>query len=290
MPYRKVHRIADRAVPRYRDTFLASVARIRRQVTIPLVADDMANGILEPPARLFNLVDAIKFAKEVLQDPERVEGVYAEILSAAGRSVIEGAFDIHSPLVQWAARTMAGNLIRDVSAETKAAVRQIIYEAVRDGVAPREAAKLIRATIGLTRGQAGAVSRLAATLSDNPNRDRLVAKYGEKLLRTRALTIARTETIRASNKGQQLAWQEMVRDSLIDTSRFRQRWLVTPDDRLCPVCAPMDGKLVQLGGKFESNERGVLPSERESYSGATVESPPLHPRCRCALVGDFGDE
>lgn len=85
----------------------------------------------------------------------------------------------------------------------------------------------------------------------------------------RAELIARTETMRASNEGQQEAWDQAVEEGLL-TGNEEQEWIVTPDDRLCPECEPFDAVTAALGGTFEAD-------------GTESDGPPLHPRCRCTL-------
>lgn len=86
----------------------------------------------------------------------------------------------------------------------------------------------------------------------------------------RADLIARTETIAASVNGQQEAWDQAVDDGLL-TGDENQVWIVTPDDRLCEICEPLDGVEAPLGGVFESPD------------GDQYDGPPAHPRCRCAV-------
>lgn len=86
----------------------------------------------------------------------------------------------------------------------------------------------------------------------------------------RAEEIARTETMTASNVGQQEAWRQAADDGLL-TGQEKQEWIVTPDDRLCPDCEDVDGDQVGLDEQFHSEEFG------------DVDGPPLHPRCRCTV-------
>jgi SPP1 gp7 family putative phage head morphogenesis protein len=85
----------------------------------------------------------------------------------------------------------------------------------------------------------------------------------------RAETIARTETMRAANEGQIEAWQQAAETGLL-TGNESTEWITTPDDRLCPICEPLDGQTTALGGTFE-------------VDGDRVSSPPAHPRCRCTV-------
>lgn len=84
----------------------------------------------------------------------------------------------------------------------------------------------------------------------------------------RADTIARTETMRASNQGQLEAWNQAKQAGLL-LGNEQIEWITTPDDRLCPICEPLDGQKIAFGEQFD-------------VEGDKVYSPPAHPRCRCA--------
>ena len=272
-----VHTIADRYIDRFARTFVGSVTRMRQDVTTELVAADLALGLTNEPVNLLAVVDDLRIAKADEKD------AFASLLADAakielGRRGLRGAMTLQSPFVQDAAKRLTANLVTGVKAETKKAIRQVVFEAIRDGEAPAVSQKTLRRIVGLSQRDALAVKRLTGKLSDTQ-----LDRYAAKLLRQRALTIARTETIRAGNMGRQLGWKQMAADGLIDTKRFRQKWMVAHDDRLCPNCAPMDGKITSLGVSFEQTEQGVLPSERVPFAGTTVQTPPLHPRC---LPGD----
>lgn len=97
--------------------------------------------------------------------------------------------------------------------------------------------------------------------------DRIEELIGDK---ARAETIARTETMRASNRGQTELWDQATDAGLL-TGDEEKEWIVTPDDRLCAVCEPMDGETVPLTGRFTLN------------TGERVDEPPAHPNCRCTI-------
>jgi hypothetical protein len=288
---RGLHRVADRQVSQMTEALVESVKRIRSRITTSLVEQDIGQ---EPVGLLVLIDERLQFAKTA-EPSQRLEATIGTLLEdGAGVALAIGVdreeaarlathLKVKNPFMQQAAETLTASLIQGVTAESKKAVRQIMADAYRDGLAPAESAKLIRRVIGLTRGQAAAVKAREALSPQT------VDAFADKLLRHRARVIARTETMRAANRGQQEAWKAMVRDGLIDTRQMQQVWIVTPDDRLCPVCAPMDGKAVSLGSRFESTERGVLPSERVGFAGETVECPPLHPQCRCTLGAVFGE-
>jgi hypothetical protein len=78
----------------------------------------------------------------------------------------------------------------------------------------------------------------------------------------RAKVIAHTETMAAANEGQKQLWGQAVTDGYLNGGE-RMVWIVTPDDRLCPICEGQEDTMVPLGQQFPSG------------------GPPAHPRCRC---------
>lgn len=81
---------------------------------------------------------------------------------------------------------------------------------------------------------------------------------------SRALMIARTETIRATNFASEQAYKES--EVVVE-----KEWLAELDERTDDECARLDGKVVSVGGKFKTEE-GNLPY------------PPIHPNCRCTII------
>jgi SPP1 gp7 family putative phage head morphogenesis protein len=88
-------------------------------------------------------------------------------------------------------------------------------------------------------------ARVAAVMDDIPD--------------WRALTIARTETIRAFNGGMWLAYQE---GGVVVTKRW-----IDGQPGACVICVDLNGEEVPLGDDFSIG----------------VQFPPAHPRCRCAV-------
>lgn len=211
------------------------------------------------------------------------------------------AFDRTSAeAVEWA-RDHSAQLVTSVTAETRAGIRHIVERAMTEGIAPREAAKLVKQIVGLRPDQVDSVLNARQKLLDAAARaqrtgrpvkvkipgvpngvtvppsgltpERMSAtlqRYADRKLRERALLIARTETIAASNAGQQLQWAQAVKDGLLRGNE-KQRWVVAFDERLCKVCRALHGKEVPLGQPFMSINGPVM-------------GPPAHPNCRCSVV------
>ena len=280
---------ADKRVSEFARAFMVTVARMRDRVTDDMVAVDLGPG---EPSETLAVFDGWEVTKKATQtrDPVRF---YAEILSEVGVGTVAGmsgrleaALQVQSPFVHQAAEQLTAKLITNVTEETRQAVREVIRQAWMDGLPPKEAAPLVRETIGLSKRQAKQLQAYSRNLQGEPDERKLTSQFARRLHQQRALVIARTETLTAANRGQQLAWQEMRAKGVLP-SGFRQVWITTPDDRLCDTCAPMSGQTVALNQQFVSSERGVLPSERVAYVGGVTESPPLHPQCRCCLGAAF---
>lgn len=163
--------------------------------------------------------------------------VHATRTLRAAAEVKGFAFDVTNPKAQEWIRDHAAETVSGVSRTTRQAIRDLVDAAFEEQFDVEDLADEISATVGIDPA--------------------------------RAETIARTETIRASNQGQQLAWDQAVEEGLL-TGDEKQTWIVTPDDRLCPICEPLDGQTVALGAQF-------------AVDGDFIDSPPAHPNCRCTV-------
>jgi hypothetical protein len=230
--------------------------------------------------------------------PEVLLEILVESGEAAARSatrrglrtaLVGVSFDKTNPRAQRWAKIRAAELVAGISEETRLAIRAVIEQAFNDNIPPREAARLIRPLVGLSEPYAQAVLHLHRNLVRHAGTvvmagkvrirvpeggpspeflERHTRQYSERLLVKRALNIARTETMAASNEGQRELWLQAVEQGSLEADEQRE-WIVTPDDRLCALCAPLDGAVAPLDKPFQTSEGPVM-------------GPPLHPQCRCA--------
>lgn len=99
----------------------------------------------------------------------------------------------------------------------------------------------------------------------------------------RALLITRTEVMRASNLGA-LAIYEQNRDVLSGWE-----WVATLDERTCPICGQLDGKVFEWDGNgHEIRDRIKVPGQsRRVWGMRRVRSQPpsgSHGGCRCSVA------
>jgi SPP1 gp7 family putative phage head morphogenesis protein len=186
---------------------------------------------------------------------------------------VSARFDMKNPLAIRAARDNAARMVVEITSETRKALATVIQRALREGISPVRAAKMIRPMIGLTSKQAQAVMNAQSSWEASGVSSEIAAKraefYANKLLRQRSLTIARTEILTASNEGQLAAWHQAAERGLIDPTTTRRKWIATEDERTCPICGKqLDGKIAELSGLFPGGKK----------------LPPAHPRCRCTTA------
>lgn len=93
--------------------------------------------------------------------------------------------------------------------------------------------------------------------------------------KSRAQNIARTEAIRASN----FAAHEAYRQSGVVEARM---WITERDERVCPHCLELDGKILGLEEAFfKKGDDFVVNNSTMKFEVEDVLFPPLHPQCRC---------
>ena len=201
--------------------------------------------------------------------------------------------NMHS--VEWASERSA-TLVTEMTEESKRAIRQTISNGFTQQIQVRQTASILKQTISLTGKQAQAVTSLRRRIlassgkriyagktairvpvggMDATRMQRVLAKYSDRLLRQRAMNIARTETINAANQGQSELWKQAVEKGQLDPNTKRV-WIAALSERTCPICMELNGQ--ERG--FE--ELWVTPT-------GEVDGPTAHPQCRCTTGLVSGD-
>jgi hypothetical protein len=269
-----LHRIAARLEPGARRAFIRAAERLQGRLPINELAAALARGDLRAAELVINantLPAELRPLVRIVNDGFARGGrLAADDLRAIGQQI---RFDADLPHAVRAVDRYGARLVRQVSEETRAAIRAVLRRSIRTGIPPYEAARLIRPLIGLTSAQTqSVVSYFQALIQEGTSRDRaqvLADRYAARRLRERAITIARSETLGALNNGQLELWDQAKRRKLIGP-KSRKEFIVTPDEKLCPICAPLDGVTVPIDEPFIT-------------SIGPVHAPPVHPRCRCAM-------
>jgi hypothetical protein len=214
--------------------------------------------------------------EKILQDltqPAMRAGYVAGAVSGAAALRSEGitfrfnAIDPHA--VEYAKRA-SGLLITEVMDEQKAVVSAVIAQSQTGALTWQEAAARIKQTIGLTERQATALERyrqeVTAEGRASAQVSRMVEKYRKQLLTARATLIARHETLTATNEGRLQAMREAIRQGGMPMNRTVRKWITAHDERVCPICGPMDGEEVRADSPWSVEIPGT-----KSKPATTVE-------------------
>lgn len=215
-------------------------------------------------------------------------------------------------------REAAGALIREISQDQSAMIREAILRGLEAGRGPRSLALDLvgrvdgnsrkGGLIGLTRKQAGWVQGARKQLEDldrgyfsrtlrdrrfdrmiakairdgqplaKGDVDRIVGRYSDRMLKARGDTIARTETLRALNAGRYEGIQQMVESGKVPASAVSLTWEATPSGRTRDTHAAMHGQTIKLGGLFQSPSGALLAHPGDTDHGA---GPDEVVNCRC---------
>ncbi len=297
----RILRIADQLQPEIQRTFIAAVEAARRSIPIGELSDFFDEG---------NIQGALE-AAGVNLTPAELEPITDAILQTTLNTAELAAIDlnlefalVNERAVRFA-REEAARLVTSVSSETEKAIRDIVVRGQREGLNARLQAQEIRRVVGLTDRDARAVDRFySGLLGDGTRQARageLADRMSARLLRRRAENIARTETIRAANMGNQLAWQTAMDGGLLPRSS-QKIWIATADSRTCPICAVLHDQTVSVSSTFDISERATTftrtgggenlrfrPAKKVPLTNPSAElSPPAHPSCRCTMGTVFG--
>lgn len=185
--------------------------------------------------------------------------------------------------------------ITQMSDEAKEAVSSMIQYTAKGNMTVDELARVIRPTIGLTEPQSIAnvrfyeetKKRLKEKLMEaNPTMKETTAerqaakraresalRYAGRQHRERAQMIAETELAYAYNKGADDAIHQAQDEGLLP--RMKAKWSTAADEGVCGICAALDGVEIDLGDSFDYKGKVLY--------GGQKQTPPAHPRCRCAI-------
>lgn len=149
---------------------------------------------------------------------------------------MERELDLATPTAEQYLREQGNILTRDINETTRKALNDTLIEGFKAGEGIPELTKRIEAVY-------------------------------DDALGFRAERIARTEVLRATN----WATLESYKQSGIVDGK---QWLTAIDERVCPICEPMDGVIIPLDDNFKTIEGGF-------------DRPPAHVNCRCTMTPIF---
>lgn len=209
-------------------------------------------------------------------------------------------FDSSNPRVAAFINARTANLVKEIDASSKNAIKRVIARSSQEGLSSRNAAKLVQNVIGLDSGRAEHVmnfqfklqaakdeGRFVSTLTPkqrkllsaeirlNPGSlsqkqiDKFVSNYADRKLVESSKLIARTESLSSVNHGHMEIWRQATDKGVIPANRARKEWIIDAGTA-CEICEPIQGQRVKLNETFDS---AVGP----------LDAPPAHPNCNCMM-------
>lgn len=283
--WRRLRMIADQASPRLRKAFLLAVGKTVNGTVQQEIVDAIARGSLRDAAAA---VPWDRYAEPVIKTD--LMDAFTDAFTKAGRlsaTVIQGVEPFKISVVddrplqfvkdQGAAKV---KLYGDTNRE---AIQDSLARSLDKGFTPLQTALSIVPAIGLLPRYAAAVDKERNRLLDEgksfAEASAVADRYAGRLLKARAMMIARTESQDAVQHGQTEAWSQAVDRGLVDPAESEEEWLTAEDEVVCEICGPMDGDRVPLGEQFTTGD------------GRTVNQPgsEVHPGCRCSRILRTGE-
>lgn len=188
-------------------------------------------------------------------------------------------YDAKNPAIQRWIKTRTGERIVGIQRDTQDIVARMVQRSFTKAYTPRQVAMHIKDSIGLDPRRELALANYREQLdlvgTHKPEViDKLVEKYGQRLLNDRTMVIGRTETRKASNQGQLSVWRAGADQGFFDRQTASKVWVV--DGNPCEICEPMDGIAVPLDGFWTLNTGDIVDEPTDS-----------HPNCLCGMELEF---
>lgn len=211
-------------------------------------------------------------------DPRAVQDELAASFSGTIAKVDTPLDDLAEAAAEFA-RSNTLHLIQGLDSDKEKVIDNLVARALKYGWTDDVLAARMRRYVGLDERSVNAVEAFRTKqITDGVPLGvarRRANDYARRLRQGRMETISRTETQRALNGAQVKVWQSMIEEGALSPSAVRYL-VVHKDERLCPVCGPLNGRVASLkpGGGYETKI-------------GFFAFPPFHPNCRCSERVDF---
>lgn len=280
--YAHLHALADQLTPDVRAAFVTLIQALKDDTALApleraLAASDAVAAEAAIPWTLFETASApmTDLLRSALGTAGQIEA------TALGTDLgVTISWNLANADAVAYAEAQAADLITNISASSRQAIRALIEEGLQEGTSAKVLAQEIKANLGLTEAQLRSLDKLRSQLEAQGIDERTIAErlaaMRDKLLTQRATVIARHELLTALNHGNLAAWKQGVAQGHLDRAQWRKVWLVTEDERLCPtICEGVDTADANSDVRIDS--RFILGDGRE------VETAPGHVMCRCIV-------
>ena len=288
---------ADLLEPEMRELYLRMVREARGRIPMVELQRAMAErnvpkvlSIIEKAATSIRPETAAAWRSVV----EEIFGRTAIATSSRIASILGFTFNLFNPdVMDHIEQHTAEHVLVDDA--TKAEIANVIRAGKIEGINPVMEAQMIRSMVGPTGPHLRSAERYKQGMIDAKVRPALLQHnydlYVNRLVNLRAETIARTENIQAANAGRLSAWDQMMKQGILERDRARLQWRVTEDDRLCPFCAPMDGQTIWFPQDILNiTQDEMFVSNQKGYPGEPDRKPKRYGTIKPDPYGQQRDE
>jgi len=221
---------------------------------------------------------------EALLSTDAVVDLLEQDFTVGTRRAEQKLRTLRAPTRPWSTRE-AAIMANRVAEETRGSILAVVRRVFARSGSVSEAQRLVRITAGLDERRAMAVLNLYEKFLSSPGkvlyagkvRIRVPARatkelafkraraYANRLFRQRVRAIVQYERILAERVGQRAEWRLAILEGRIRVDQVTRTWMTAEDERVCPVCEPMNGESARLD---------------QPYSNG-LDGPPAHMLCRC---------
>ena len=248
----RIEGLYDDAEKRLRRAFLLAVDHIESQATIDQLTTLLEQGQVGAAVEVASAAWA-GFAAEWV----RVFVVSGESTAAFLDAEIASTFVTFDQTNFRATMSMQENrlrLVRELTLGQRDSIRVALVEGIQRGVGPRETARIVRESIGLTAHQMGIVNNYRRSLEglsadaltrelrdrrfdrtierairlDEPltqdQISRMTTRYRDRWVAFRATMISRTESLSSVNEGNERMWDQAIEDGALNPDEIIKEW------------------------------------------------------------------
>jgi len=309
-----------------RDAFLTAVRNKAASINVKELADAIEARDLNRALNIAGITRADLFPFDTRINAAYVAGGQT-VPAAAPAFAASFGFDGRATRAAEWARSHVGGLVTNIVDEQLDMLRETIAEQVASGEAPRSVAVRIAGPvqgrtrqggiIGLSRAQKGYLDNARRELSEldagyftrelrdrrfdglvrkairdgkplsQADLDRIAGRYSDRMLKHRADTIARTESITALRAGRREGIQQGIEAGAIREERIKRVWSATLDSRTRPDHAIMNGQEVDgMEAPFTLPDGSRMRYPGDQSLGAPA-SQVVNCRCYDEYIVDF---
>jgi hypothetical protein len=299
-------KLLDAIEPELRRDLLLMFARTSERVTVTQIETLIAQGRIDEAINLV-IPQAEVFAAAWTTSYVLAGNSTATFVS--GTIPIEVVFDQVNVRAVLAMQNNSLRLVQSLNQAQRNATREALVDGIRRGINPRDAARAVKDSIGLTATQVRAVNNYRRALMEGDSKalqlklrdkrfdptvarsirtgsalsqaqvDKLVARYVQRQLIYRSEVIARTEALRSAHEGAEEMFQQAIDSGAINAEDLTGTWHTARDTRVRDTHITMEGQQRPWGEPFVSGRGNLLmrPGDQSAPASEVVQ-------CRCALT------